>query len=162
MDDLHPTTGTPTDWLRTATLGFVGGLRTVMPWALVSAYLARQGPDIADGGWVVDVFATRRCAVVLGLAALVELALDKTTLVPSRVQPLALAARIISAGLACTLASLAEGRTSDSGALLGSVGGAFGSAVGYAFRTRLPLPGLVLALAEDAVAFLLGRWAVEH
>jgi len=162
MDEIHPTIGTPADWLRSATLGFVGGLRTVMPWALVSAQLAREGPDIADGGPLVDLLATRRCAAVLALGALVEIGLDKTSIVPSRMEPLPLAGRIISAGAACALASLAEGRTSDTGALLGAFAGAIGSAAGYAFRTRLPVPGLVLALAEDALAFALGRWAVEH
>jgi len=162
MDDIHPTLGTPLDWLRTTTLGFVGGLRVVMPWAVISANLAREGPDIADGGPIVDLFARRRFAVVVALAALIELGLDKTSLVPSRVEPLALSARIISAGAACALASLAEGRTSDSGALIGAVSGAIGSVAGYAFRTRVPLPGLVLAVAEDAAAFALGRWAIEH
>ena len=162
MDEPHPALGTPGDLLRTATLGFAGGLRTVVPFAVESAYLEREGPDIADGGWSIDLLASRQAAVVLATAALVEIGLDKTPLVPDRLRPVPLAARIVAAGTACALTSLAEGRTSDSGALIGSVFGAIGSLCGYTFRTRLPLPAWLLAFAEDSLAFFLARWAVRH
>jgi uncharacterized membrane protein len=162
MDEPHPTLGTPGDLLRTATLGFAGGLRTVMPFAVESAYLEYAGPDIADGGWSIDLLSSRQAAMLLAAAALVEISLDKTPFVPDRLRPVPLAARVIASGTACALTSLAEGRTSDSGALIGSVCGAVGSLFGYAFRTRLPLPAWLLALAEDGLAFLLARWAVQH
>jgi uncharacterized membrane protein len=162
MDERHPWSGTTHDWLRSATLGFAGGLRSTMPFAVVASYLGRQGPDIADGGWAVDLLSSRWGGRVLTAAALVEVGLDKTTIVPSRVAPGPLAGRIVSSGVACALEALSEGRTSDSGALLGSLGAVLGSVVGYTLRTRLPLPGLALAFAEDALAFNLARWAVQH
>jgi len=129
---------------------------------VLAAYLGRQGPDIADGGWAVDLLSSRWGGRALAAAALIEIGLDKTPLVPGRVEPGPLAGRIVASGAACALAALAEGRTSDSGALLGSLGAAVGSVVGYTLRTRLPLPGLALAVAEDAAAFNLARWAVRH
>jgi uncharacterized membrane protein len=162
MDELHPVLGTPGDLLRTAILGFAGGLRTMMPFAAESAYLERNGPDIADGGWSIDLLATRQAATLLAIAALLELGLDKTPFIPDRLRPVPLAARIIASGTACALTCLAEGRTSDSGALIGSLGGAVGSLFGYTFRTRLRLPVWLLAFAEDGLAFTLARWAVHH
>src|SRR5579864_1972634 len=139
MDEPHPTVGTPSDLLRTAALGFAGGLRTTIPFLVESAYLEREGPDIADGGPVLDFLATPLAVRVLSLAALTEIVLDKTPFVPDRLLPLPLGARVIVSGVAGALMSLAEGRTSDSGALVGSIGGALGSVAGYAMRTRLPL-----------------------
>jgi uncharacterized membrane protein len=162
MDERHPWLGTPRDILRTAALGFAGGLRLVIPLAVESAYLAREGSDIADGGWTLDVLAHRRVAVALGAAAVIEIAIDKTPFPPTRVEPLPLAGRIVASGTACALSCLAEGRTSDSGALIGSVSAALGSVFGYTMRTRLPLPAWLLAVAEDGLAIVLGAWAVQH
>jgi uncharacterized membrane protein len=162
MEDPHPTSGTASDWLRTAALGFAGGLRVAMPFAALADYLERQGPDIADGGPVVDLLASPGAARTLGLAALGEAIFDKTPFPPTRLLPLPLAARVATSGIACALSTLAEGRTSDSGALIGSVCGGIGSLCGYTFRTRLPLPGWLLAVAEDGIALLLARWAVRH
>jgi uncharacterized membrane protein len=163
-DERHPAKSSPSDLLRTATLGFVGGLRSVMPLAILAAYLEREGPDIADGGWAIDVLASPGGAFALGLAAIGEVVADKLPFVPSRLEPMPLAGRIVLGGTAGALASLAEGRTSDSGALVGSVGALLGSLAGYALRTNrvVPLPPLVLALGEDALGFTLGRWAVWH
>jgi uncharacterized membrane protein len=163
-EERHPAPSTPSDLLRTATLGFVGGLRSIMPLAILAAYLEREGPDIADGGWAIDALASSGGAFALGVAALGEVVADKLPFVPSRVEPLPLAGRIVLGGTAGALASLAEGRTSDSGALVGSAGALLGSLVGYRLRTNgvLPLPPLVLAVGEDALAFTLARWAVRH
>jgi uncharacterized membrane protein len=162
----HPAANTPLDVVRTATLGFVAGLRSVMPLAILAAYLGREGPDIADGGWAIDALASRIGGVALGLAAVGEVAVDKLACLPGRIEPLPLAGRIVLGGGAGALASLAEGRTSDSGALAGSLGALAGSLAGYALRTKLPrvvpLPGLLVAVCEDALAFNLGRWAVRH
>jgi uncharacterized membrane protein len=162
MEDRHPRRATPIDILRTTTLGFVGGLRSLMPLAVLSAYLQRQGADIADGGWTLDLLASSPGALVLGAAAIGEVLADKFPFVPTRVAPLPLAGRVVLSGSACALAALAKGRRSDTGALIGAISSVGGSLCGYAWRTRVPLPALVLALSEDTVAFLLSRWAVEH
>src|SRR5919199_1692450 len=163
-DEPHPARNSPSDVLRMVMLGFVGGLRSLMPLAILSAHLGREGPDIADGGWIIDALASPAGALALGAAAVGELVADKLPLVPSRLKPLPLGGRVVLGGTACAFASLAEGRTSDSGALIGSAGAVIGSLAGYALRTSrvLPLPPLVLAFGEDALAFTLGRWAVRH
>jgi uncharacterized membrane protein len=163
-EEPHPALNTPADLVRTATLGFVGGLRSIMPLAVLAGYLEREGPDIADGGWAIDALASPGGAFGLGMAAVGEVVADKLPFVPRRIEPLPLAGRIVLGGTAGALASLAEGRTSDSGALLGSAGALVGSLAGYTLRTSgiLPLPPLVLAVAEDALAFTLARWAVRH
>jgi uncharacterized membrane protein len=162
LEERHPSPATPRDLLRSVTFGFVGGLRSLMPLALLSVHLEREGPDIADGGWVLDLLASRWAATVLGVAALGELVADKLPFVPARIEPLPLAGRVVLAGTASSLASLAEGRSSDTGAWVGALGAVLGSVTGYWLRMRLPLPSLLLALLEDGLAFVLGRWALQR
>ncbi len=166
-EPVHPSADTPLDVLRSWTLGFVAGLRSMMPLALLSAHLEDQGPDIADGGWTLDVLTSRWAAFALGVAAAGELVADKLPFVPDRLMPAALAGRVILGGTASGLASLAAGRASDRGALLGSLGAVVGSVAGYALRTTArrvwpgALPSVLVAVSEDALAFALGHWAVR-
>jgi uncharacterized membrane protein len=143
-------------------LGFSAGLRIMMPFGSLSNFLANQGPDIADGGPAIDVLSSNQTARALSIAALGEVLIDKTPFPPTRVLPIPLALRVVAGGTVCALSNLAEGRTSDSGALIGSLSAIAGSLFGYTFRTRLPLPGWLLAIAEDGLAFALSRWAVQH
>jgi uncharacterized membrane protein len=165
-DEPHPAPDTLLDVVRVAALGVVAGLRSIMPLALLAAHLEREGPDIGDGGWALDVLASRRGALGLRLAAVGEVVADKLPLLPRRVDPLPLAGRVVLGGMAGALQSLAEGRASDRGALIGSLGALVGSLLGYWLRTSLarvlPLPSVLVALGEDALAFVLGSWAVRH
>lgn len=165
-DERHPAPDTPRDLLRTASLGFAAGLRSMMPLAVLSAQLEREGPDIADGGWAVDALATPWAVLGLALAALGEVVADKLPVVPSRLLPLPLAGRVLLGGTTCALASLAGGRRSDTGALIGSLSAVAGSLAGYSLRTllgrALPVPSLVVALAEDGLALTLAGWAVQR
>jgi uncharacterized membrane protein len=162
VDEPHPAHDTPLDVLRGFSLGVVAGLRTTMPLALLARQIGRDGPDIADGGWVLDLFARRGTAVFFGLGTLGEFVGDKLPTAMSRLNPLPLIGRVIGGGAAGALQSLSEGRTSDRGALVGSLGAIAGSLGGYWFRTRMPGPPLLLALLEDAAALALGLWAVRH
>jgi len=161
----HPAPHTALDLARGAALGFAGGLRSMMPLALLAEHVDRQGPDIADGGWAVDLLASSRGVIGFGLAAFGEVIADKLPFVPSRLEPLPLAGRVVLGGTAAALNSLVNGRSSDVGALAGSLGAVLGSLFGYGLRVNVPrlapVPGLVLALAEDALAFNLARWAVR-
>jgi uncharacterized membrane protein len=139
----------------------------MMPLALLSAQLEHQGPDIADGGWALDVLTSPWAALALGVAAVGEVLADKLPFVPDRLEPASLAGRVVLGGTASGLASLATGRASDRGALLGSLGAIVGSVAGYSLRTTAcrVWPGAVqsvlVAVSEDALAFALGRWAVR-
>ena len=128
---------TPLDLVRTATLGFVAGQRSVMPLALLSAHLQPSRAGLADRGWAVDVLASPWGAVSLGVAAVGEVVADKLPIIPSRLDPLPLAGRVVLGGTAGALQSLAEGRASDIGALAASLGALVGSVVGYQLRTGL-------------------------
>jgi len=162
--DLHPAPDTELDLARTFAFGVTGGLRSMMPFALLSGQLEREGADIADGGWALDALASPWAVVALSAMAVGEVIADKLPNTPSRLAPPALAGRVIIGGTACAVASLAQGRRSDIGALVGSVGVIAGSVLGYAWRTQvpLPLPALPRALAEDGLAVMLGRWALQH
>lgn len=126
-----------------------------------------EGPDIADGGWTLDVLTSPRIALALGVAAVAELVADKLPILPDRLKPVSLAGRVVLGGTASGLASLAAGRSSDRGSLLGSLGAISGSVAGYAFRTtaRRVWPGAVqsvlVAVSEDVLALALGCWAVR-
>jgi uncharacterized membrane protein len=158
----HPAADTSLDTLRTLVLGFAAGLRSIMPLAVLAAHLRREGPDIADGGWIIEVLASTAGAAVLGLAAIGEVITDKLPNVPARVDPLPLAGRVFLGGCAGAFSSLAEGRASDRGALIGSLGAAVGALTGYTLRTRLPGPPLAVALFEDVLGFALARWAITR
>jgi uncharacterized membrane protein len=159
--DQHPAQDTPLDAARTTTLGFVAGLRSVMPLAILARHLAHEGPDIADGGWPIDLLASGGGATALAVAAALELVADKLPVTPSRLNPLPLVGRVVLGGSVGVAFSLSEGRASDRGALFGTLGAVAGSLAGYALRTKLPLPAWLLALVEDGLAFGLGRWAVS-
>jgi len=150
--------------LRDFTLGVVAGMRSMLPMALLAWRISTEGPDIADGGVVVDVLAHRRTAVVLGIAALGELILDKLPFMPSRVRPIPYAGRVVAGGTAAAFQSLAQGRRSNRGALLRSLGALVGTLGGYWVRTSLlrALPPLLAALVEDALAVGLGLWATHR
>jgi len=138
----------------------------VRPIALLAESLSRDGPDIADGGWAIDLLTSPQVALLLRLAALGELVADKVPGTVDRVAPLPLAGRVVLGGTTCALHSLAEGRASDVGALVGSLGAVVGSVVGFSVRTRLsrarPVPGILVALVEDGLAWSLGHWAIQR
>ena len=91
----HPSADTPLDTLRSLTLGFVAGLRSILPLALLSIQLEDEGPDIADGGWTLDVLTLPRIALALGVAAVAELVADKLPILPDRLKPVSLAGRVV-------------------------------------------------------------------
>ena len=153
--------------VRSAILGFVGGLRSMMPLALVAAHLQRHPPlEPITAGWALDWLGSRLAVQLLGVAALGEVIADKLPVVPDRLEPVPLAGRVILGGTACALASQADGGSPDTAALVGALSAIGGSLVGYSLRswlTRvLPARAVDVALAEDILAFLLGSWALKH
>ncbi len=162
LDEPHPSPDTPLDLVRGFALGVAGGSRTLLPLALLARQVSSEGPDIADGGWFLDLFAHRRTAIVLGLGGLAEMVGDKRAAAMARVSPVPLVGRIITGGTAGAVQALSEGRRSDHGAVVGTAGAVVGSLALYWLRTRLPGPRLLLAFGEDVLAIVLGLWAVHH
>ena len=166
VDEPHPSPDQPLDVLRSLSIGFASGLRSVLPLAVLADQIHRQGPDIADGGWILDTLSRRATTLVLGTAAVGELVADKLPWTPSRSRPLPLAVRVAAGGATAAMDSLAEGRRSDHGALFGSLGALLGSLFGAWLRREiprtLPLPPLAVAVLEDALGWSLARWATRY
>jgi uncharacterized membrane protein len=124
-------------YLAAALLGVVAGLRTFTAPAVF--WLVRHRSPIA---------------YLLGILALMELALDLNPKAPARTGVIGLSARVIS-GAFCGGAVMATvGHSLFIGALLGAIGAVVGAYGGLAARTRaIALIGRVpAALLEDAIA----------
>jgi len=142
-------------------LGCVAGLRSltapaVVSWAAHLGWLHFGGSKLA--------FVNRPFTlIVVSLVALVELVVDKLPQTPARTAPIGLIARGFL-GSACGLALAISTRTSPQlGAVVATVGAIFGAFAGYQARhalvSRLHLPDIAVAFAEDAIA-ITGGWLI--
>jgi uncharacterized membrane protein len=140
-------------FLLTFLLGFVDGLRSLTPPALVcwAAHL----------GWLH--FAGTRLAfinhpatlIIFTLLAVAELVADKLPGTPARTAPVGLGARIFCGG-ACGLAlATSAGISLPISVLLAAVGAVVGAFAGYHTRhfavVKAHVPDLIAALAEDLI-----------
>jgi uncharacterized membrane protein len=149
---------------RAARIGFVAGLRSQVPLALLSGAVRRSGA--ADRlGPPYPFLASPEVTAGLGLAAAGELVADKLPIVPNRLKPGPLAGRIAFGAAAATALVKTSGGPVGTAALAGAVGATAGSLAGFAWRTTaaraLGLPTLAAALLEDAAAVALGLRAVR-
>jgi uncharacterized membrane protein len=126
---------------RAAALGFSAGSRSVTPLAV----LALRRRD-----WLTAVAAA---------GAVGELVVDKLPSTPSRLQPSALAGRLVLGAVAGALAARSRNTPVAGPALVGGVAALAGSYAGAAWRARQP--GLGAAFAEDAAAVGLALIATE-
>jgi uncharacterized membrane protein len=145
-------------------IGLVCGLRSMTGPALISwgAYL----------GWIdlsntpVAFLGYAATPYIMSLLALGELVVDKLPATPSRKAPPGFAARIVAGAFTGYALSLGIGQQAVVGALLGCAGAIVGTLGGYEVRTRLTrsgnVPGIWIALLEDAIAIVLGYFAVHH
>jgi uncharacterized membrane protein len=141
-------------------LGFVAGLRSQTPLALLSQAAVRHPDRVA--GTPFHWLARPPVATLLALAAAGELVADKLPFLPDRIAPGPLLGRLLFGALAGTVACAQRRGALPLGAVLGAVGGFVGSHIGYRFRglltRRLKLPALVAGLTEDSVTLALGRY----
>jgi uncharacterized membrane protein len=151
-------------FLRTAALGFAGGLRSQMPLLALSGAARRNefAPDAT--GWLRHL---RNRNVRLGAvaAAIGEAIADKTPYVPSRIEPGPLAGRIAVGAVSGAVFARGNAAPVPAGLALGGLAAALGSFAGFALRTKagpgLGLPDLPVALAEDAAALLIATTAAK-
>ncbi|MGA9353955.1 MAG: DUF4126 family protein [Terriglobales bacterium] len=140
-------------FLVTFLLGFVNGLRSLTPPALV-CWAARLG-------WLH--FAGTRFAfinrpatlIIFTLLAIAELIADKLPNTPARTAPFGLGARIFF-GAACGLAiATSAGISLPISALLAATGAVVGAFAGYHTRhlvvAKAHVPDIVAAVAEDLI-----------
>jgi uncharacterized membrane protein len=135
-------------------IGFVAGLRSMTPLAVVSG--------AAHFGWLdlrhtwASFFGSPVALCVFSVLALAELVGDKLPKTPSRKSPGPFAGRIIVGALTGAALATAARQSPIAGALLGAVGAVAGTLGGYEARTRLikalRVPDFAIALLEDAVA----------
>ncbi len=99
--------------------------------------------------------------LLLRLAAAGEVVVDKLPATPSRLAPGPLAGRLISGSICGVVLARRGGKSPLLGAFLGAAGALFGAFGGYharhALTTRVGLPDLPVALAEDALAVGVAR-----
>ncbi len=141
-------------FLLTFLLGFVDGLRSLTPPALV-CWAAHLG-WLHFGGTRLAFINRPVTLIVFTLLAIVELVADKLPSTPARTAPLGLTARILLGG-ACGLAlATSAGISLSFSILLGSIGGIVGALVGYHSRrfivSKARVPDVAVAIAEDLIA----------
>lgn len=149
---------------RAAFLGFVAGLRSQLPHALL-ALAANRGVFAAGAPAPLSLLRSRGALVALGLAAAGELVADKLPATPTRTEPAPLGGRVLSGALAGAAVGREAGASVLACAALGAAGAVAGSFGGASYRriagetTGLPDP--VLAVAEDATAVGLAAVALR-
>ncbi len=145
-------------YVRAAALGFVGGLRSMTPLALLSQ-LRSQGEDASSSN-LIGYLSSPAARIITGLLAVGELVGDKLPATPSRVSPGPLGGRIVIGAFAGWIFCQQSKQSPLVGALLGGVGAAAGSAAGYYGRSWLDKvtkwPDPIFGVVEDLVTLGLG------
>jgi uncharacterized membrane protein len=139
--------------LRVTLLGIVTGMRTFVPFALLT-WLA---PPV---GWLATIWAR----VVITLASGSELVLDKLPKTPSRLKPGGMVGRLICGGLMGWALTAQTRGPVWLGIMLGVAGAICGAFAGNTFRgfmaRKTGKPDLWFALTEDVLAVGIGAWAI--
>ena len=103
---------------------------------------------------------------IFSLLAIGELVADKLPIIPKRIAPAPLLARIITGGLCGACLCAVAGKSLIAGVLLGGIGGVIGAFAGYEVRRRLVnnlrIHDFVVAVCEDLLAVGLGFFLVSR
>ena len=139
-------------------LGAISGLRSLSGPAFVSRAASRGSLNL-DGTFLA-LLGSPRLSKALLLMELGELAGDKLPVAPSRTALPPLLGRAASGGVVGAAVYVSEGRRATTGAALGSTAAIAAAFAGERLRAlaveEAGLPGTVVALAEDAIVFLVG------
>jgi uncharacterized membrane protein len=145
-------------------LGTISGLRSASGPAFVGRAANRGDMDL--DGTSLAFFGSPRLSKALTMMQLGEIAGDKLAIAPSRTALLPLLGRAVLGGLAGAAVFVSEGRRAVPGAILGSSAAVAAAFAGENLRTlvvsRTGLPNPVVAVAEDAVVFLVGSRATSR
>ena len=153
---------TMTAYADAALLGALAGGRSMAAPALLAEYLRRYGPTRSLRR-PFNLLANPRAALLFKIAALGELVADKLPNTPNRILAGPLGGRVAAGALAGIGLAMVADASPFAGAVVGGAAAAAGSYAGYALRRwlgqRLPVPDLLLGLAEDIVVYGAGlRW----
>jgi uncharacterized membrane protein len=142
-----------------AALGFVAGLRSQLPLALLAA-AANGGRFARTADGPLSLLRSRGALATLALAANGELIGDKLPFTPSRIGTPSIYGRLIMGGIVGALVAREARQSTALGALTGIAGATAGSYAGYHARHTLVrvtgFPDFVWAVSEDALALGLG------
>ena len=134
-------------------IGLCAGLRSLTPPAAV-AWAVHLG-------WLnlprrLSLVGSLPAVIILSVAAIIEIIIDKLPNSPNRTAPLGLIARIVTGGFTGACVSMGGGKSPFVGAGLGLIGGIAGCFGGYQARVRLVKslrqPDFNIALLEDLIA----------
>jgi len=148
--------------LRPLVLGIVTGMRSQLGLAMLAWSEPASGRDTR----ALRLLRSTPIRELAAAGSAAELVVDKLPSTPSRLQPRALAARLVAgAGVGALAANSTDRRTVGTASLLGLAGAAAGSYAGAYYRKLAPArthtPDLPWALGEDAVAAGLAATAVR-
>ena len=149
--------------LKAAMLGFVGGLRSMTPNALLN-WTRKQDP--APTNEFEQFLDSSTARILLSSLSAGELVGDKLPATPSRISPLPLLGRLGLGALAGASIFRRYRQPLAAGAIIGALGAGAGAFAGYyardAIASKTKAPQWALGLAEDALAFGLGFLAVKR
>jgi len=141
-----------------AGIGAVAGLRSMLAPALLSQAARTGSIELTDGP--LAFLGTQQAADIATGVAVAELVADKLPSTPDRIVPFSLAARAVSGAIVGAAVYSARKKDPGPGALVGALAAIGAAFVGFALRRTLTRnarsAGLVIALAEDAVAVAIG------
>ena len=131
----------------------------IVSWAAYLGWINLANTPLAFLGYAATPY-------IISLLALGELVADKLPTTPSRKAPPGFGARIVTGAFSGYALALGIGQSGVIGAVSGCVGAIAGTLGGYEARTRLTksarIPGLWIALLEDALAIAIGLFVVHH
>jgi uncharacterized membrane protein len=148
-----------------ALLGAIAGMRSMSAPLVLSTYW-QQVPNPPTLPFPFALLTTPQINTILKAAAVGEMGMDKTPVVPARTDPLPLLGRIgIGAGVGASL-YLANEDSPIVGGLVGAVAALFSTFVLYYLRRfigeKLHVPDTLTALAEDALVVGSGWWFLNE
>lgn len=146
-------------YLKAIGFGVIAGMRSMSAPAFVSDHLSDKKTS-KSASWLLRKMSTSNAALAFKVAAAGEMFADKLPIIPDRISPGPLTARIVSGAACGSSLCESEGKRIDLGAVAGAlaaIGSAFAS---YHIRRRIAesgiVPDVMVALAEDAVVLTAG------
>lgn len=141
--------------IKTIILGMSAGMRTMAPLAIVSTkFHNNKQPNLKNSKF--SFIQTGLVSTLLDMAALGELAGDKSPNAPNRTEPLGIIGRALSGAIVGATIYKASYRNPVNGAIIGVVAAVVSTFIFFNLRKKLAKKtgkDKVLGMAEDVLAF---------